>query len=79
MNQADLNPEHYVTVNNGERMAPALGPFLTDSEAKENVDRVRKFLEENDPHADAYEYGTFRIRSYGRKLSPGSLNKHMNN
>lgn len=72
-----MNPEHYVTVNDGERSALALGPFLTDIEARGNVSRVREFLEANDSNADVYEYGTFRVRSYGRKCGPGSLNKHL--
>ncbi|PPS89591.1 hypothetical protein [Streptomyces sp. MH60] len=71
---ADSNPEHYVTVNDGTRMANALGPYLTDDDARANLPRVRAFLNANDTNADAYEYGTFRVRSYGRTLGPGRLN-----
>lgn len=71
---ADGNPEHYVTVDNGIKMSCALGPYLTDAEARANLPRVRAFLDTNDPAADTYEYGTFRVRSYGRNLGPGKLN-----
>jgi hypothetical protein len=70
----DPGAEHYVTVNDGERIGNALGPYLTDEEAGANVDRVRAFLEANDSHSGAYEYGTFRVRGYGRNLGPGRLN-----
>lgn len=69
-----MNPEHYVTVSNGERMSPVLGPYLTAVEARANVVRVREFLAANDPNAGTYDYGTFRVRSDGRKLGPGRLN-----
>lgn len=66
--------EHYVTVNDGARISNALGPYLTEEGARANVGRVREFLDANDPSADAYEYGVFRVRGYGRKLGAGRLN-----
>lgn len=72
-----MNAEHYVTVSNGESMSNALGPYLTETQARANVARVREFLEANDRNADMYEYGTFRVRSYGRKLGPGRLNERI--
>lgn len=70
------NPEHFVTVCNGERMSPVLGPFLTEMQARAALPKVRDFLEANG-YPDDLEYGVFRVRSYGRKLNPGRLNKHL--
>jgi hypothetical protein len=59
--EAEEGAEHYVTVNDGTRIGKALGPYPTDEEASANLPRVRAFLDANDPNADAYEYGTFRV------------------
>lgn len=71
--EAEEGAEHYVTVNDGTRIGNALGPYPTDEEARANLPRVRAFLDANDPNSDAYEYGTFRVRGYGRKLGAGTL------
>lgn len=72
-----MNPEHYVTVNDSERSTLALGPYMTDMQARGNVDRVRSFLESNGYPVDDYEFGTFRVPANGRECGPGTLNKHL--
>jgi hypothetical protein len=72
-----MNAEHYVTVNNGQKSTLALGPYLTDMQARYAVKRVREFLEDNDSNANTYEYGTFRVPANGRVCGPGTLNKRI--
>ena len=72
-----MNAEHYVTVNDGERSALALGPYLVDLQAKANVNRVREFLAAGGYDVDALEFGTFRVPANGRPCSPGTLNGHL--
>jgi hypothetical protein len=72
-----MNPEHYVTVNDGERATLALGPYRTGMQARSNVDRVRDFLAAKGYPVDTFEFGTFRVPANGRECSPGTLNNHL--
>lgn len=72
-----MNAEHYVTVNDGERSTLALGPYLTDLQAKASVPRVREFLDTKGYNVGNLEFGTFRVPANGRVCGPGTLNRHI--
>lgn len=72
-----MRPEHYVTVNDGEQSTLALGPYLTDLQAKASVPRVREFLDSKGYDVSTLEFGTFRVPANGRMCAPGTLNKHI--
>ncbi|GAA0641679.1 hypothetical protein GCM10009548_02420 [Streptomyces malaysiensis subsp. malaysiensis] len=68
---------YYVTVRDGDRAGLLLGPYATQGEALNNLDRARSFVLDNVPYSVFYAYGTCRVRGYGRKLSPGRLNERI--
>jgi hypothetical protein len=68
--QADIiaNVGYYVTVRNGSRTGGLLGPYDTQAEALENVERGRKLAlaSDNETRSWFYEYGTTKLTTRGR-------------
>ena len=63
---------YYVTVIDGSRWAPVVGPFAEHEQALAKVDAAREATYKQDPKSWFYAYGTAKLPEEYTK--PGSLN-----